>query len=623
VAQGGTLKIGYSTGGGYANTGLTINGNGASATTGFYLAGGKTYNSSGQIVLQTAPTTIRQYGSGMASIGVFDINGNGIRCTSGASGSATDPNIQMVSSGYGMSAQIDAGANTATGDFVLNGPLNVGSMGFYKRGSGSLRLNAAALSGNVALQLQGGKVICGVANCIGASAALTVASGATLDMNGTSQSVGSASLSGTLNMTINKGGSPASTVLAASGTVTYGGSLVVNNIGTNALAAGDSYTLFSAGTYAGAFTNLALPALGAGLSWKTNTFATNGTLTVAWNLCSLTYSAGPNGSISGVATQTVNYGSSGTAVTAMPNTGYHFVNWSDGSLANPRTDSNVTNNITVTANFLADWPAPWTTNMIGATTVPVSATYSNGTFIVTGAGANIAGKSDNLWFVNQPWSGNLTLTARLASQQNTGSAAKAGVMIRESTNAGARSVFMGLTPTNGAQWVRRSTTGGASSTTTASGFAAPYWVRLTRTNNTFTGYISADGVSWTSVASASISMAASCSVGLAVCSGSSSTTNLSVFDSVNVTNTVTTSMVMTSSPSSGSPVAAFGPLTLEPDVVSFQATGDTNTIWQLEDSADAVTWTPLQTFTLIGGSIHHSEADSRQNMRLLRLRGNP
>ena len=35
----------------------------------------------------------------------------------------------------------------------------------------------------------------------------------------------------------------------------------------------------------------------------------------------------------------------------MPNTGYHFVNWSDASTENPRTDTNVTANISVTANF--------------------------------------------------------------------------------------------------------------------------------------------------------------------------------------------------------------------------------------------------------------------------------
>jgi Divergent InlB B-repeat domain/FG-GAP-like repeat/Putative peptidoglycan binding domain len=67
----------------------------------------------------------------------------------------------------------------------------------------------------------------------------------------------------------------------------------------------------------------------------------------------LTYSAGDNGSITGDSPQTVNSGSSGTIVTAIPDDGYHFVNWSDGSTINPRTDSNVTQDISVTANFAA------------------------------------------------------------------------------------------------------------------------------------------------------------------------------------------------------------------------------------------------------------------------------
>ena len=65
----------------------------------------------------------------------------------------------------------------------------------------------------------------------------------------------------------------------------------------------------------------------------------------------LTYTAGANGSISGASPQTVNCGSDGAAVTAVPNACYHFVNWSDGSTANPRTDTNVQGDISVTANF--------------------------------------------------------------------------------------------------------------------------------------------------------------------------------------------------------------------------------------------------------------------------------
>jgi hypothetical protein len=69
------------------------------------------------------------------------------------------------------------------------------------------------------------------------------------------------------------------------------------------------------------------------------------------NVHTLTYTAGSNGTISGTSPQTVAHGSNGTAVEAVPNTGYHFVDWSDGSTANPRTDQNVTEDISVTANF--------------------------------------------------------------------------------------------------------------------------------------------------------------------------------------------------------------------------------------------------------------------------------
>lgn len=69
------------------------------------------------------------------------------------------------------------------------------------------------------------------------------------------------------------------------------------------------------------------------------------------NTYTLTYSAGTNGSISGDSPQTVDYGSDGSEVEALPDDGYTFVDWSDGSTDNPRTDVNVTADISVTANF--------------------------------------------------------------------------------------------------------------------------------------------------------------------------------------------------------------------------------------------------------------------------------
>ena len=65
----------------------------------------------------------------------------------------------------------------------------------------------------------------------------------------------------------------------------------------------------------------------------------------------LTYTAGSHGTISGTTPQSVSHGSQGTAVEAVPDPGYHFVQWSDGSTANPRTDTNVTSDLSVTAFF--------------------------------------------------------------------------------------------------------------------------------------------------------------------------------------------------------------------------------------------------------------------------------
>ena len=65
----------------------------------------------------------------------------------------------------------------------------------------------------------------------------------------------------------------------------------------------------------------------------------------------LTYTAGANGSLIGTSPQTVVRGNDGTPVAAVPDATYEFVQWSDGSTANPRVDVFVNGNITVEAEF--------------------------------------------------------------------------------------------------------------------------------------------------------------------------------------------------------------------------------------------------------------------------------
>ena len=66
---------------------------------------------------------------------------------------------------------------------------------------------------------------------------------------------------------------------------------------------------------------------------------------------SLAYAAGANGSITGVVSQTILDGNSGSEVTATPNSGYKFVSWSDGITTAARTDINVRADKNVTATF--------------------------------------------------------------------------------------------------------------------------------------------------------------------------------------------------------------------------------------------------------------------------------
>jgi predicted outer membrane repeat protein len=68
-------------------------------------------------------------------------------------------------------------------------------------------------------------------------------------------------------------------------------------------------------------------------------------------LFTLTYLAEDGGSLTGSSPQSVAMGSDGEAVTAVPDLGYHFVDWSDSSIDNPRTDTNIMDNISVSANF--------------------------------------------------------------------------------------------------------------------------------------------------------------------------------------------------------------------------------------------------------------------------------
>ncbi len=178
-------------------------------------------------------------------------------------------------------------------------------------------------------------------------------------------------------------------------------------------------------------------------------------------------------------------------------------------------------------------PSPWQNQDVGSTGLAGSASYASGTFTVSGSGADIWGNADAFQYVSQPLSGNGQIVARVTSVQDTNTYAKAGVMLRASTAAGAADVILDVRPDGSIELMSRATNGGATSFIAGGTQDTPAWLRLTRSGSTVTGFASANGSTWTSIGSTTISMSAAV-IGLAVTSHDTSQLNRSTFDNVAV-----------------------------------------------------------------------------------------
>ncbi len=124
-------------------------------------------------------------------------------------------------------------------------------------------------------------------------------------------------------------------------------------------------------------------------------------------------------------------------------------------------------------------PSPWTDADIGAPAIAGSASYAGGVFTVNGAGADIFGTADQFNFASQGLTGNGTLTARVASQAVSNAWAKAGLMLRATSDPGSPYYGVFVTPANGVvvQW--RTAQAGTSGQVKIAG-TVPVYVRIVR-----------------------------------------------------------------------------------------------------------------------------------------------
>jgi len=203
--------------------------------------------------------------------------------------------------------------------------------------------------------------------------------------------------------------------------------------------------------------------------------------------------------------------------------------------------------------------APWTSLDLSTTGRSGTAGRLGDRLVLQAGGNNLGSNADPIHFLHQPLNGDGSITARLVGVDTTAYHAKAGLMIRESTAAGARSAAVVWGPVNQlVEFNRRTATdAAASSTTTPRDIIDPPWLRLTRRGNTFTAYRSPDGQSWTRVGSPqTIAMSASALVGIPACAGD--TTRLAEIAVDDVTITAPVADVLITSPADGTTLSGTG-----------------------------------------------------------------
>jgi autotransporter-associated beta strand protein len=186
-----------------------------------------------------------------------------------------------------------------------------------------------------------------------------------------------------------------------------------------------------------------------------------------------------------------------------------------------------------------DLPAGWASADIGNVGSLGDAGHSGGTFTVAGGGTAVGGTADSCRFAWQRLTGDGSIVARVTGNQNTNGWAKAGVEIRESLAANSKHVAMVTTAAQGPQLISRATTGGSSATVNGTaGALTATWVRLVRVGNVITASRSADGASWTTVGSVTVSMSATVYIGLLSSANAANVINEAAFTNVSLTGTI-------------------------------------------------------------------------------------
>ena len=164
------------------------------------------------------------------------------------------------------------------------------------------------------------------------------------------------------------------------------------------------------------------------------------------------------------------------------------------------------------------------------------AEVSNGVFIVTGCGSDIWNKADGFHFVYQPMTGDGQVVARVLGMAGANPWAKAGLMIRETPDAGSKQATLACTLANGLGYFWRVVGSNDTYYSAANRLDTPCWLKLVREGDLLGGFISTNGVDWQLADWERVTMGQNVYVGLAVSSHDDQGLCTAWFDQVSVSS---------------------------------------------------------------------------------------
>jgi regulation of enolase protein 1 (concanavalin A-like superfamily)/plastocyanin len=193
-------------------------------------------------------------------------------------------------------------------------------------------------------------------------------------------------------------------------------------------------------------------------------------------------------------------------------------------------------NVSITGLSAGGSAGTMTSAEIGSSSPKGGNQVNGGVYQITGGGPDVGtSSSDGCRFVYFPItnSANCTIIARVVNLTGP-STPKAGVMIRESTAAGAIRMAFHTNTASPSQAYRTTTNGGGSSGAGAlPTFTKPQWLRLARSGNAFTASTSPDGTTFTPVGgSQTLALSTQLLVGMAASSRNDGTLAQATFDNV-------------------------------------------------------------------------------------------